>query len=82
MDRNSGRAGVGFSSPISDSDGVNFTPIEDVRPNDYVYSHDGRIHRVVRTIVKRHRGAMYGIRHSRSASVFVGNGRPPCFDSA
>jgi len=60
---------VGFSSPISDSDGVNFTPIEDLRPNDYVYSHDGRIHRVVRTIVKRHRGAMYGIRHSRSASV-------------
>lgn len=43
--------------------------IEDLRPNDLVYSHDGKPHRVIRTLVKRHCGAMYGIRCAQSESV-------------
>ncbi|MBC7264043.1 MAG: DUF559 domain-containing protein [Chloroflexi bacterium] len=39
-------------------------PIENLNPGDWVITHDGQPHCVLRTIRKRHRGLMVGIRHN------------------
>jgi len=45
---------------------VGSAPIEALRPGDWVLSHDGQPHRVLRTIRKRYRGRMVGIQHDSS----------------
>lgn len=41
-------------------------PIEDLKPGDRIYSHDGKPHRVLRTIAKPYQGQMIGIKHNQS----------------
>jgi len=58
-----GRDRVGSAaSPLAGRARVGFVPIEDLRPGDYVYAHDGLPHRVRRTIKRRHAGTMIGLR--------------------
>ncbi|MBK6328441.1 MAG: DUF559 domain-containing protein [Chloroflexi bacterium] len=45
---------------------VTLIPIEAIQPGDYVLTHNGRTHRVLRTIRRQHHGRMVGIRHGRS----------------
>ncbi len=46
-----------------------FTPVEALKPGEYVYSHDGMPHRIIRTIRKTYSGTMYGIRHAASSTT-------------
>jgi len=46
-----------------------FTPIESLNSGDYVYSHDGQPHKIIRTIRKPYTGTMFGIRHSASPAT-------------
>ena len=45
---------------------ITLLPIEAIQPGDYVLTHNGRAHRVLRTIRRQHHGRMVGIRHGRS----------------
>ena len=47
-------------------DNVTLTPIENLRPGDWVLSDTGKPRRVLRTICKRYRGKLIGIRHKQS----------------
>lgn len=46
--------------------GVKITPIEILNPGDLVYSHNGQLHCIIRTMQRRYRGKMIGIRHQHS----------------
>ncbi|MFQ5603287.1 MAG: DUF559 domain-containing protein, partial [bacterium] len=46
--------------------GVNTTPIELLHPGDLVFSHDGKPHRILRTVQREYHGQMIGIRHEGS----------------
>ncbi len=65
----SGRAGVGPASPMSGKAGVGLLPIETIQPGDFVLGHDGKPHRVLRTIRKLYQGTMIGIQHSSSTQI-------------
>ena len=41
---------------------MGFVPIEQIKPGDRVYAHDGQPHRVRRILVRHHAGTMIGIR--------------------
>jgi adenine-specific DNA-methyltransferase len=45
------------------------TPIECLQPDDWVFAHDGRPHRVVRTFRRLYRGMMVGIQHAKSPAT-------------
>jgi very-short-patch-repair endonuclease/DNA modification methylase len=45
------------------------TPIECLQPGDWVFAHDGRPHRVVRTFRRLYRGMMIGIQHAKSPAT-------------
>ncbi|MBI4556694.1 MAG: DUF559 domain-containing protein [Candidatus Hydrogenedentes bacterium] len=51
--------------PFTGRVGVGLLPIEDLKPGDWVYSHDGHPHQVARSIVRRYHGLMIGLRHHR-----------------
>ncbi len=44
-----------------------FVPIELLTPDDFVFGHDGKPHRVTRAIRKRYKGTMVGIQHGHSS---------------
>jgi very-short-patch-repair endonuclease/DNA modification methylase len=50
-------------SPFTGRVGVGCTPIETLKPGNYVYAHDGIPHRISRIIKRRYHGTMIGIRH-------------------
>lgn len=54
-----GRAGEGLASGT-------LTPIEAIRPGDFVLAHDGKPHRVTRTYQRTYHGLMIGLRHAHS----------------
>ncbi len=64
-----GRAGVGHSSLMLGRVGVGLIPIEAIMPGDFVSGHDGKPHRVLRTIRKSYRGTMIGIQHRGSTQT-------------
>jgi adenine-specific DNA-methyltransferase len=43
--------------------------IEDIQPDDFVLGHDGKAHRVLRTILKMHTGKMIGIGHEKCNKI-------------
>jgi very-short-patch-repair endonuclease len=45
------------------------TPIECLQPDDWVFAHDGRPHRVLRTFRRLYRGMMIGIQHAKSPAI-------------
>ena len=45
------------------------TPIECLQPGDWVFAHDGRPHRVLRTFRRLYRGMMIGIQHAKSPVI-------------
>jgi very-short-patch-repair endonuclease/DNA modification methylase len=49
--------------------GVIGIPIESIQPGDFVFCHDGKPHRVLRTICKPYRGRMVGIQHRQSSQT-------------
>lgn len=50
-------------------EGLSLTPIEDIRPGDYVLSHDGQAHRVLHTFQRAYQGEMIGLRHPESSAT-------------
>ncbi|MFQ6057829.1 MAG: DUF559 domain-containing protein, partial [Anaerolineae bacterium] len=64
---NEGRGG-GNSRPVYNEDrgGGALIPIESLRPGDWVLAHDGRPHRVLRTIQRPYKGLMIGIQTAHS----------------
>ncbi|XFA71929.1 DNA methyltransferase [Thermosynechococcaceae cyanobacterium Okahandja] len=44
-------------------------PIETIQPGDLVLTHDGKAHRVLRTIHRPYQGQMVGLQHSRSEAT-------------
>lgn len=56
---------------------MGLTPIESLKPGDYVYSHDGKPHQVIRTIKRRYHGTMIGIRHRLSPDTLWLTGDHP-----
>jgi len=70
---NGGRLEPSLSSPPftggQGGEAFELTPIESLNPGDYVFSHDGQPHKIIRTIRKPYKGVMYGIRHSASATT-------------
>ena len=59
------------SPPFTGGEGgdIFLTPIESLDPGDYVCSHDGHPHKIIRTIRKPYTGTMYGIRNSASLAT-------------
>ncbi len=51
---------------IGEGQGGVLIPIESIRPGDLVLGHDGKPHRVLRTICRPYHGTMIGIRHRAS----------------
>ncbi|MCB1189008.1 MAG: DUF559 domain-containing protein [Leptospiraceae bacterium] len=52
------------NSPVHGGRGEEFgVPIENILPGDYVIGHDGKPHKVIRTIQKEYIGRMVGIKH-------------------
>jgi adenine-specific DNA-methyltransferase len=64
-----GRAGEGPPSPMSGRVGVGLLPIEAIQPGDLVLGHDGKPHRVLRTIRKPYQGTMVGIQHRNTTQT-------------
>ncbi len=56
-------------SPLTGRAGVGLLPIETIQPGDMVVGHDGKPHRVLRTIRKPYQGTMVGIQHSGSPQI-------------
>ncbi len=56
-------------SPLTGRAGVGFVPIETLQPGDWVISHDGQPHRILRIICKTYRGPMVGILHAHSSQT-------------
>ncbi len=57
------------SLPACGEGRVGSRPVEELRPGDSVYSHDGQPHHVVRTFRRRYRGTMIGLRHEQSPAT-------------
>ncbi|MGA7938138.1 MAG: DNA methyltransferase, partial [Kovacikia sp.] len=53
----------------SSARGGTLSPIESLRPGDYVFGHDGQPHQVLRTICKPYQGTMIGLGHSASSTT-------------
>ncbi len=64
-----GRDGKGQSHPLTEISGMGLITIEAIQPGDFVLGHDGKPHRVLRTIDKFYRGTMIGIRHRGSTQT-------------
>jgi len=62
-----GRVGEG-SEPLPGV-AVGCRPIEDIQVGEWVLTHDGTAHRVLRTLRRRFEGRMIGIRHSASTET-------------
>ena len=59
-----------FSPPLAGGlGGVNLTPIENLRPGDWVLSHTGKLRRIRRTIRKLYSGQLIGIQHAQSPTT-------------
>jgi very-short-patch-repair endonuclease/DNA modification methylase len=57
----------GSSLPVDgEGRGGALIPIEDIQPGHFVLGHDGKLHRVLHTIRKSHRGMMVGIQRAGS----------------
>ena len=48
---------------------INLTPIEDLRPGDWILSHTGKPSRIRRVIRKPYRGHLIGIQHNQSSTM-------------
>ena len=58
------------SPPLAEGLGeVNLTPIEHLRPGDYVLSHTGKPRRIRRVIRKPYHGQLIGIQHNQSPAT-------------
>ncbi|MYE88039.1 DUF559 domain-containing protein [Candidatus Poribacteria bacterium] len=64
-----GRGEVSHRPPVERLGKINLTPIEDLRPGDWILSHTGKPHRIRRVIRKPYRGHLVGIQHNQSSTT-------------
>ena len=55
--------------PVERLGEINLTPIEDLRPGDWILSHTGKPRRIRRVIRKPYRGHLIGIQHNQSSTT-------------
>ncbi len=59
----------GILPPPHSNENIYLLNIEQIQPGDYVFSHDGFAHKVIRTISRQYKGLMIGIKHNLTDST-------------